>query len=113
MFCAGGGGLCPSPPAGSPARKPAAPGLRSGFGDARVGGSTAVRVAPISTIPGRSEREAFEPAARARGDGRSPPPRAQNETLAYTSKSSAAWPPSAPAKRDPSSAESAKHFSPG
>jgi len=31
MVCARGGGLRPSPHAGSPARKPASPGLRSGL----------------------------------------------------------------------------------
>src|SRR5581483_11385675 len=56
------------------------------------------------------ERAAFEPAAPARGDGQSPPPRAQNRTVARTTKSSRASPASAPAKRDPLSPESAQHF---
>src|SRR5438105_13846499 len=101
MFCAGGGGLCPSPPAGAPVRKPASPGLRSGLGRG-LGREVYGRTRPTHlTIPGRRERAAFATAAPARGDGQSPPPRAQNQAVAYTSKSSAAWPPSAPAKRDP------------
>jgi len=78
MVCARGGGLRPSPHAGSPARKPASPGLRSGLVVCSRRPSTAgLDAPPIPTIPGRSERAAFVKAAPACGDGEAATARAE------------------------------------
>ena len=79
---------------------------------ASAGRSTAVSAPTQSNIPGRSEREAFEPAAPAGGDGGSRHRARGTEPSPDTLKSSAASPLSAPAKRDPSSAERAQHVRP-